>query len=173
MGLGPSDSEAGRAYQAMRSRSAWDVVVENFKHPVTRRVLSWMGFATFQPPKRSGTGFLPISILNGRIEYGWATPVGGSAALPNSLVRLIRDHGGTVLIDSPVSRILVENGRATGVVTEDGRRFVAQHAVVSSAHIKSMSAMLGSQQAAELAAAGTLGAPASPCSQPTRHSSMT
>jgi phytoene dehydrogenase-like protein len=153
MGLGPSSSEAGRAYQAMRSGSAWDVVVENFKHPVTRRVLSWMGFATFQPPKRSGTAVLPISILNGRLEYGWATPVGGSGALPDRLVQLIRDHGGTVLTDSPVSRILVENGRATGVVTDDGRRFVAQHAVVSSAHIKSMSAILGSQQSADLAAA--------------------
>jgi phytoene dehydrogenase-like protein len=153
MGLGPSASEGGRAYQAMRSRSAWDVVMENFKHPVTRRVLSWMGFATFHPPKRSGTGVLPISILNGRIEYGWATPVGGSGALPDRLVQLIRDHGGTVLTDSPVSRIVVEHGRATGVVTEDGRRFVAQQAVVSSAHIKSMSAMLGDQQGTDLAAA--------------------
>jgi hypothetical protein len=37
-------------WNSRRSRSAWDVVVENFKHPVTRHVLSWMGFAPFQPP---------------------------------------------------------------------------------------------------------------------------
>jgi phytoene dehydrogenase-like protein len=153
MGLAPSDTDAGRAYQALRSRSAWDVVVENFKHPVTRRVLSWMGFATFQPPRRRGTGVLPISILNGRLEYGWATPVGGSAALPDRLVQLIRDHGGTVLTDSKVSRILVEHERAKGVQTQDGRRYMAQHAVVSSGHVKSMGTMIGAPLGADLTAA--------------------
>jgi phytoene dehydrogenase-like protein len=152
-GLGPSNNEAGRAYQAMRSRSAWDVVAENFKHPVTRRVLCWMGFATFQPLKRSGTGLLPISILNGRLEYGWTTPVGGSGALPLRLAQLVRDHGGMVLRDSPVSQILLANGRAVGVSTDDGRQVLARNAVVSSAHVKSMNAMLGSEQSADLAAA--------------------
>ena len=152
-GLEPSDSEAGRAYRALRARSAWDVVTENFEHPVTRHVLSWMGFATFQPPKRPGTGVLPISILNGRIEFGWATPLGGSGALPDSLQRLIRDHGGTVLADSRVSQMQVVNGRAVGVVTADGRRVSARRAVVSSAHILSLQAMLGDQQSADLGTA--------------------
>jgi len=58
-----------------------------------------------------------------------------------------------VLSDSPVARIVVENGRASGVVTDDGRRFTARHAVVSSAHIRSMSELLGSQPSADLAAA--------------------
>jgi phytoene dehydrogenase-like protein len=149
-GLEPSDTEAGRAYRALRSRSAWDVVTENFKHPVTRHVLSWMGFATFQPPKRPGTGVLPISILNGRLEFGWATPLGGSGELPNQLARLIRDHGGTVLTDSPVSKIQVANGRVVGVATEDGRRISARQAVVSSAHVLSMKEMLGSERSSAL-----------------------
>ncbi len=152
-GLEPSDTEAGRAYRALRSRSAWDVVTENFKHPVTRHVLSWMGFATFQPPKRAGTGVLPISILNGRLEFGWATPLGGSGALPNRLARLVRDHGGTVLTDSRVTRIHVVNGRVVAVATDDGRRIAARQAVVSSAHVLSMQAMLGAEQSAELVAA--------------------
>lgn len=152
-GLEPSDSDAGRAYRALRSRSAWDVVIENFKHPVTRHVLSWMGFATFQPPTRAGTGVLPISILNGRLEFGWATPVGGSGALPDRLARLIRDHGGTVLTDSPVSRIQVENGRVVGVATDAGRQILAKQAVVSSAHVLSMQEMLAPEQSAELGAA--------------------
>ncbi len=152
-GLEPSDTEAGRAYRALRSRSAWDVVAENFEHPITRHVLSWMGFATFQPPKRAGTGVLPISILNGRLEFGWATPLGGSGALPNRLVRLIREHGGTVLTDSTVAKIEVVNGRVAGVATDDGRRILARQAVVSSAHIQSMEAMLDPEQSAELGAA--------------------
>jgi phytoene dehydrogenase-like protein len=152
-GLEPSDTDAGYAYRALRSRSAWDVVTENFEHPVTRHVLSWMGFATFQPPKRAGTGVLPISILNGRLEFGWATPLGGSGALPDRLVRLISEHGGTVLTNSTVSRIEVVNGRAVAVATDDGRRILARQAVVSSAHVKSMKAMLGLEQSPDLEAA--------------------
>lgn len=152
-GLGPSPTAAGQAYQSLRSRSAREVVFENFEHPVTRRVLAWMGFATFQPPTRRGTGVLPISVLAGRLEYGWATPAGGSGALPDRLVELIRDHGGTVLTDSRVSRILMSGGRAAGVATDDGTRVLARHAVVSSAHIKSTEAMLDSELSADLAAA--------------------
>lgn len=149
----PSDTEAGRAYRALRSRSAWEVVTENFEHPVTRHVLSWMGFATFQPPKRAGTGVLPISILNGRLEFGWATPVGGSGALPDRLVRLITEHGGTVLTHSTISKIQLESGRAVAVVTDDGRQISARQAVVSSAHILAMKAMLDTDQSADLDAA--------------------
>jgi phytoene dehydrogenase-like protein len=152
-GAEPSNTEAGGAYRALRSRSAWDVVTENFEHPVTRHVLSWMGFATFQPPKRPGTGILPISILNGRLEFGWATPMGGSAALPDALVQLIRDLGGTVLADSQVARIEVQNGRAVGVATDDGRQILARQGVVSSAHVLSMKDMLAPEQSAELGTA--------------------
>ena len=152
-GLEPSDSAVGRAYRALRARSAWDVMASNFKHPVTRRLLSWMGFATFQPPRRAGTGVLPLSILNGRLEFGWATPLGGSGALPDRLARLIGDHGGTVLTSSTVSKIDVANGRVVGVTTADGRRILARQAVVSSAHVLSMREMLGSGRSAELDAA--------------------
>ncbi|MCL2417894.1 MAG: NAD(P)/FAD-dependent oxidoreductase [Conexibacteraceae bacterium] len=153
MGLPPSETDAGRAYESLRSQSAWEVVHANFTHPVTRRILSWMGFATFQPPQRSGTGAVPISILNGRLEYGWATPVGGSGALPDRLAQLIRDHGGTVLTEAPVARILLEHGRAAGVLTADGRRVLATQAVVSSAHVRSLSALLDGHESPDLAAA--------------------
>ncbi len=67
-------------------------------------------------------------------------------------MRLIRDHGGTVLTDANVSGILVEHGRAAAE-TDDGRRFVAQRAVVSSAHITSMGTMIGAPLGADLTAA--------------------
>jgi hypothetical protein len=81
------DDEGGIAYDALRRQSAWDVVHKEFEHEVTRRVLLWMGFATFQPPTRGGTGALPVSITSGRLEFGWATPIGGSGALPAALPR--------------------------------------------------------------------------------------
>lgn len=138
-----ADLSGGDAYEALMRESAWDVIHKNFEHDVTRRLLSWMGFANFQPPTRPGTGILPISILSGRLEYGWATPVGGSGALPDALVNLIVDNGGEVIRNAPVARILTTNGRATGVETAQGRRVTARRAVVSSAHIAALPSMLG------------------------------
>ncbi len=119
-GLSVGNDEGAFAYDALRRQSAWDVVHKAFEHEVTRRMLLWMGFANFQPPTCSGTGALPISITNGRLEFGWATPIGGSGALPAALAALIADHGGHVMVDSAVSRILVSQGRANGVETHDG-----------------------------------------------------
>jgi phytoene dehydrogenase-like protein len=129
------------------------VVHKEFEHEVTRRLLQWMGFATFQPPTRSGTGALPISITSGRLEFGWATPMGGSGALPAALRALIEDHGGHVMVGSAVSRILVTQGRAHGVETHDGRRIHARIAVVSSAHLTTLPEMLGAEAPEDLTAA--------------------
>lgn len=142
-GMPAGDDDAGRAYERLRRRSAYDVVVSNFESGQARRLLLWMGFASFHPPTRPGTGVLPVSITNGRLEHGWATPIGGSGALPAALVRQITDHGGTVQVNAHVDTILIEHERATGARTTDGRTFRARKAVVSSAHLAALPAMFG------------------------------
>jgi phytoene dehydrogenase-like protein len=118
------------------------VVHSRFAHPVVRDLLLWLGFATIQDPRRPGTGALPSAITSGRLRFGWATPIGGSGALPSALVRHVEDHGGTVVPGAPVSRIDTSAGRACAVETTEGRRIAARRAVVSSAHLASLAAML-------------------------------
>jgi phytoene dehydrogenase-like protein len=142
-GLSPAGDDAAHRYEALRNRSAWDVVHSTFTHPVTRALMSWLAFATIQPPERPGTGALPAAIAAGRLRYGWSTPLGGSGALPEALAAHLADHGGTILTSSPVHRILADADRVTGVETADGRRYLARRAVVSSAHLVTLPSMLG------------------------------
>ena len=116
--LAPQDA----AYEALRARSAHEVIDERFASAQARDLLTWLSFATITDVRRPGTGILPFSITSGRAQFGWATPIGGSGALPEALVRSIESHGGRVLTGRPVERILVRGGRAAGVVTADGRR---------------------------------------------------
>jgi len=51
---------------------------------------------------------------------GAAYPVGGSAAIAASIVPTIEAMGGRVITGATVERVLVERGRAAGVVLEDG-----------------------------------------------------
>jgi phytoene dehydrogenase-like protein len=132
----------GDEYLAMRGGSAWDLVHARFGHPVVRSFVLWLAMATIQDPRRPGTGVLPASIAAGRLRFGWATPIGGSGALPAALVRQLAAHGGTVVTDAPAAGIEVTGGRATAVTTVDGRRIEARRAVVSGAHLAKLAGML-------------------------------
>jgi phytoene dehydrogenase-like protein len=144
------DDEATKQYDDLRAGSAWDVVHARFEHPVVRDLLIWLGFATIQDPRRPGTGALPSAITSGRIKFGWATPVGGSGALPAALVRHLVDHGSSVVASAPVARIDTSSGRASAVELANGRRIVARRAVVSSAHLATVPGMLTSEPPADL-----------------------
>ena len=136
------DDEASRRYRALRSRSAWDVVHERFEHPVVRDFVLWLAMATIQDPRRPGTGFLPSSLTAGRLAFGWTTPVGGSQALPDALVRLLDDHGGRVVCSAPVAAVEAGPDGVRRVRTEDGRSVRATRAVVSGGHLARLAGML-------------------------------
>jgi phytoene dehydrogenase-like protein len=65
---------------------------------------------------------------------GMKRPRGGSGMLTQALAQMITAHGGHIHTNTPVARILVQNGRALGVETADGQRYTA-HKVASGAHI--------------------------------------
>ena len=136
------DGPAAQRYAAVRAGTSWDLVHERFSHPVVRSFMTWLAFATIQDPRRPGTGALPASVTSGRLRFGWATPVGGSGALPAALVRQVTAHGGTVVVSAPVSAVGVEGGRARTVRTTDGRTVRARRAVVSGAHLATLAGML-------------------------------
>jgi phytoene dehydrogenase-like protein len=60
-------------------------------------------------------------------------PRGGGSKLAEALVALIRDNGGVCETDRDVERVLVSNGRATGVRLVDGETIGAERAVIASA----------------------------------------
>lgn len=64
-----------------------------------------------------------------------ATPKGGMSRVSDELARAARSAGATLRTSMPVQRIIVENGRVTGVETKDGARFDS-YQVVSNADPK-------------------------------------
>ena len=134
-GLKLPDDEWAPRYEVLRLQSAWNVVHNVFEHPLIRRAVTWMSFATIQPPERPGTGALVAAIMAGRLKFGWCTPVGGSGSLPGALRAHLEDHGGTIVTDAMVQRFIVEGGRCVGVETSEGRTFRAKCAVVTSSHL--------------------------------------
>src|SRR3954467_15805664 len=129
-------------YLRLRERSAWDVVRGTFEHPVVRSFVLWMAMATIQDPRRPGTGFLPSSLAAGRLDFGWTTPVGGGQALPDALVRVIEDHGGTVVCSAPVASVHTDTSGVRAVSTTDGRTVQVGRALVAGGHLAQLSDMV-------------------------------
>jgi phytoene dehydrogenase-like protein len=141
-GFGPSleqmlaEHPDGRRWERRRLMSAWDVVRTEFESPHVQAFMLWQAFQTLVPVDATGSGPLAYSIVFGRQRRGWTLPEGGSGQLTEALVRSIIDHGGTVLCDRTVSRLLLEGARCVGVETEAGERFFAREGVVSTIHVK-------------------------------------
>jgi phytoene dehydrogenase-like protein len=57
--------------------------------------------------------------------------IGGSAALAGALVSAVNASGGEIQLQETPRKILIENGKATGVETSDGAIYTARHFVAS------------------------------------------
>jgi phytoene dehydrogenase-like protein len=141
-GWGPSVAERltqranGLVWLRRQALSAWDIIDDAFRDWHVKSMMLWFAEGTLQPGDRPGTGTLAYSFAAGRQRSGWAIPKGGSGTLPRILGRYIEDHGGTILTNRQVARLLLEGGRCVGVETTAGERFRARQAVVSTIHVK-------------------------------------
>jgi phytoene dehydrogenase-like protein len=140
-GFGPSldarldEHPRGRIWQRRRMLSAWDVIRHEFTDRHIQAFMCWMAFQTFQPVDLPGSGVLAYSLLFGRQQRSWSILPGGSGALTDALTSYLADHGGTVLCNQRVTRLLVDGNRCAGVQTADGSQYRARTAVLSTIHV--------------------------------------
>ena len=113
-------------------RTVYGFASKYVKDPMLRRVFS------FHPLLVGGNPFQTTSIyaLIHYLERQWGVHyvMGGTGALVNAMGRLFRELGGCVRLSTPVTKIEVREGRATGVLLANGQRIEAD-AVVSNADI--------------------------------------
>ncbi len=70
-------------------------------------------------------------------------PKGGSAVIPQTFLKGAENHGATVMTMAGVEKILVEDGKVTGVIARGNRRFTAPVVVSTSSLQDTMFRMVG------------------------------
>ncbi len=82
------------------------------------------------PPTAPGSGLFGLMMTMLAQTVGFPVPVGGASVLSNALANRLRSRGGEVRCSVPVDRVLIREGRATGVCVA-GESFHAARAVVA------------------------------------------
>ncbi|MFO1330579.1 MAG: phytoene desaturase family protein [Rubrivivax sp.] len=108
----------------MRSwRTMRQLVNRHFRHPQLRMAFSLQPLLIGGNPGSVTCTYSLINMLERRFGVHWA--MGGTHTLVRGLVRLLGRMGVGVRLNAPVTRIVVEGGRARGVTLASGERIDA------------------------------------------------
>ena len=99
---------------------------EEFEGEPARRLLAGNALHTDLFPESTLSGLFGWLLASLGQDVGWPVPEGGAGAVTQALVRRLEQQGGKVLTQHPVSRIVLRNGKAVGVRTEDGTEVEAR-----------------------------------------------
>jgi len=109
--------------------SAADLLDEWFESDVLKAPMSVSGIiGTFLGVRSPGTAYVLLHHYMGEIDgafRSWGFAKGGTGAVSNAAAGAARHHGAEIRTEASVERILVENGRAVGVVLEGGEEIRA------------------------------------------------
>jgi len=131
-------SDAGRELKRALLMSSLDIVNEWFESDAIKIALTRFASENMLAPDTKGTGlnlFIFVPLIH---RYGAQIPEGGSGGLSEALERCFKANGGTVMLNSPIKSIKVEQGKAAGVVLQSGEEIVAKKLVVSNLNVKQM-----------------------------------
>jgi phytoene dehydrogenase-like protein len=137
--LRPLGLEGQRDLVEVFTRSAGDFLDQWFDSEPIKAILGFDGVVgTYASPYAAGTAYVLLhhcfGETNGR-KGVWGHAIGGMGAITQAMARSCAARGADIRTNSAVGEILVENGRAAGVVTDKGERIEAR-AVVTNLHPK-------------------------------------
>ena len=105
----------------IKAAYGWDGVVGNYASPYT-----------------PGSAYVLLHHCFGEVngkKGTWGHAIGGMGAITQAMAKSAASHGAEIRVDAPVREVIVEKGRAVGVVTEAGEAIRAR-AVISNLNPK-------------------------------------
>ncbi|MDQ0393384.1 phytoene desaturase family protein [Labrys monachus] len=108
----------------------------HFRSEKLKATMAAWGLHLDFPPDIAGGALFPYLESMANQAFGMVIGAGGADTIVNAMTRLVTSRGGEVMLGSAVAEVVLEGGRATGVVLADGRRLQAGRAVISNIHPK-------------------------------------
>ena len=113
----------------LMTMSAADFLDQWFETDPLKATMSASGIiGTYQGVRSPGTAYVLLHHYMGEIDgafRAWGIPKGGTGGISNAIGSAARALGAEIRLEAPVARIIVKNGRATGVALESGEEIEA------------------------------------------------
>ncbi|MDT9600796.1 phytoene desaturase family protein [Sphingosinicella rhizophila] len=126
------------------TKSAADILDRYFGNDLVRALFGFDAVVgNYASPYTPGSAYVLLHHLFGEaaaIPGAWGHAIGGMGAITQAMARAARATGVEILLDTPVDEILVEEGKAAGIIAA-GRRYRARQ-VVANVHPKTLFAKL-------------------------------
>ncbi len=118
------DMAQRRELLALFSMSAGDYLDQFFESEPIKAVYGFDGIVgNYASPYSPGSAYVLLHHVFGEVNGkrgAWGHAIGGMGAITQAMARVCAARGVEIRVDSPVREVLVEGGRAVGVVTESG-----------------------------------------------------
>ncbi len=113
----------------LMTMSAADFLDQWFETDPLKATMAASGIiGTYQGVRSPGTAYVLLHHYMGEIDgafRAWGIPKGGTGGVSNAIASAARSLGVEIRTEAPVARIVVRNGRASGVVLESGEEVEA------------------------------------------------
>jgi phytoene dehydrogenase-like protein len=128
-----------RTLYTLFTRSAGEHLDNWFENDLVKALLGFDAVVGFYgSPYTPGTGYVLLHHAFGEVNGKrrvWGHAVGGMGAISDAMAKAAASHGVEIETGAPVRELLIEGGRARGVVLNDGRAIRAD-AVAVNANLK-------------------------------------
>ena len=109
-----------RAVHDFASRSAAEILDRHFEGDFAKALFGFDGIVgNFASPQSPGTAYVLLHHLFGEaagVPGAWGHAIGGMGAITQAMARACRELGVDILLNTPVEEVIIDKGRAAGVV---------------------------------------------------------
>ena len=120
----------GRVLLKYQNRTFGELLDEHLEDPLLKAYFSMLCVGIAAPPAELSAVIAGVFFVHA-LRTMWM-PRGGFGKLAEALAEMFQEHGGTLETEAEVTRVLVEDGRAVGIETADGRQFHSKAVVCAS-----------------------------------------
>jgi phytoene dehydrogenase-like protein len=128
---GLSTAEVRTVYE-FATKSAGDILDKHFRGDLAKALFGFDGVVgNFASPYTPGTAYVLLHHLFGEaagVPGAWGHAVGGMGSITQAMARACREKGVDILLGTPVEEVIVDKGRAAGVVA-GGKAWRAKNVV--------------------------------------------
>ena len=109
-----------RSVHDFATRSEAEILDRHFKGDLTKALFGFDGVVgNFASPQTPGTAYVLLHHLFGEaagVPGAWGHAIGGMGAITQAMARAGREAGVDIVLNTPVEEVIVDRGRAAGVV---------------------------------------------------------